>query len=209
MDKDKLFYDIDQHILEDEKPSDYLNELLKNNMLCEYPFTMLSDLKNVEQNIKYHPEGNVWNHTMLVVDEAADRKFKSENKRVFMWASLLHDIGKTPTTKLRKGKLTSYNHEMVGKKMAVEFLNMFNQKPDFVDDVAALIRWHMEPLFTAKDLPFSNIKGMLWEVSLDEIALLSLCDRFGRGDMSKEKMEDEERGIEMFIKKCRDFNLLI
>jgi len=207
MDKKELFNEIESHLLEDEKPSEYLNVLLEKGELSEHPYTMLSDLTGVEQNTKYHPEGSVWNHTMLVVNEAARRRDNSENKRAFMWAALLHDIGKAPTTKVRKGKLTSYNHESIGKKMAVEFLKEFELDDDFIARVSALIRWHMEPLFAAKDLPFLNLKGMLSEVSLDEIALLSLCDRFGRGDMSKEKMEDEEKGIEMFIEKSKGIKI--
>lgn len=203
MSNTQLFHDIERHIMEDEKPSVYLNELLNKGMLDEYPFAMLKDLTHVEQNLKWHPEGNVWNHTMLVVDQAAKRRDKSENPRAFMWAALLHDIGKAPTTRERKGKLTAYNHERVGKKMAIEFLKEFTEDKEFIERVAALIRWHMEALFALKNLPMSNIKGMLQEVSLEEIALLCICDRFGRGEMSQEKMEDEEKGIEMFVEKCK------
>lgn len=203
MDKKALFNDIEKHLLDDERPSVYLNNLLTKGELNEYPFMMLSDLTDVDQNTKYHPEGSVWNHTMLVVDEAAKRRNMSDKPRVFMWAALLHDIGKAPTTRVRKGRIVAYEHERVGKKMAVEFLKELDQDDSFIDNVTSLIRWHMEPLFSAKELPFTNIKGMLQDVSIDEIALLSICDRFGRGDMSKQKMEDEEKGIRDFVDKCR------
>jgi putative nucleotidyltransferase with HDIG domain len=164
---------------------------------------MLSDLVDVEQNVKYHPEGSVWNHTMMVVDEAAQRRGKSEEPAVFMWGALLHDIGKKPATMVRKGKITSYNHERIGSRMAVELLKSLDREPGFVDRVRALVRWHMEPLFVNKGLPFLNIKNMLKEVSLDEIALLSACDRLGRGDMSEQKIEDEMKGIDFFLERCR------
>lgn len=203
VDSQSLFNDIDKHILEDERPSEYLNSLLHENKLREYPFNMLFDLTKAEQNKKYHPEGSVWNHTMMVLDEAANRKDKSESPRVFMWAALLHDIGKPSTTRVRKGKITSYNHEKVGKDMAVEFLKEFMDDEAFIKKVAALVRWHMEPLFLAKNSPSANTEQMLREVSLDELALLSICDRFGRGNMSDKKRRDEEKGIEMFVEKCR------
>lgn len=205
MDKKEMFFSIEKAIMDDEKPSDYLNSLLSEGKLEDYPFSMLSGLTGVEQNLKYHPEGSVWNHTMLVVDEASKRKVKSRNPRAFMWAALLHDIGKKPTTKVRKGRITSYNHESVGKKMAVEFLREFVQDEKFIEDVASFIRWHMEPLFIIKELPFSNIKGLVNDVPYEEVALLAVCDRFGRGDMSVEKMRDEEKGIEMFVEKCRQY----
>jgi hypothetical protein len=44
---------------------------------------------------------------------------------------------------------------------------------------------------------------MAEEVSIDEIALLSLCDRLGRGEMTSEKLRKEEEDVRIFIKKCR------
>lgn len=202
MDNILLFNTIEKHLLEDAKPSEFLEKLIEKDEFYEYPFKMLSDLKSVMQNEKFHPEGSVWNHTKLVVDEAAGMRDKSRNPRVFMWASLLHDIGKAPTTKVRNGRITSYNHEKIGSKMAQEFLGVFQLDDEFINNVAALVRWHMEPLFWTKNLPFSNMKGMLSQVSLNEIALLSLCDRFGRGDMSEDKRKDEKKGVEIFIDKC-------
>lgn len=198
-----IFLEINKHILEDNKPSEYLNEALINGRLNNYPFNMLSNLVKIEQNIKYHPEGSVWNHTMLVVDEMAKQKGESKNQDILMWAALLHDIGKVPTTKIRNGKITSYEHEKAGEVMAERFLKEFNLDINFIIKVKKLIRWHMEPLFIIKKLPFSNIKQMLKDVELNDIRLLALCDRLGRGDMFYEKREEEERGIELFIDECK------
>jgi putative nucleotidyltransferase with HDIG domain len=204
VDDNNLFLEIEMHLLKDLMPSKYLNGMLEMKQFEEYPFTMLSSLSNVGQSEKYHPEGSVWNHTMLVVDEAAQKRNVSENPRAFMWAALLHDIGKAPTTKVRKGRITAYGHEREGSHMASEFLKTYSDDYDFINDVVSLIRWHMEPLFLTKDLPFSNIDKMLQQVPLDEIALLSLCDRFGRGDMTDAKKADEQKGIDDFLKKCRE-----
>jgi tRNA nucleotidyltransferase (CCA-adding enzyme) len=198
-----VFNEIDEHLMIDNKPSAYLENAFKSNKLSQHPFTMLSDLVNIEQNIKYHPEGNVWNHVLMVVDEAASRRTQSNDSRVLMWSALLHDIGKGATTKLRNGRVTSYNHERVGKKMVREFLNHFTDDKVFIDKVSKMVRWHMEALFIAKGLPFANIDEMLKDVPLEEIALLNLSDRLGRGEMSKEKAEDEEKGIKTFLEKCR------
>ena len=64
---------------------------------------MLSSLVKIQQSPSHHPEGNVWNHTMLVIDKAAERKYKSKDPRIH-WAALFHDIGKTPATKIRREK---------------------------------------------------------------------------------------------------------
>jgi tRNA nucleotidyltransferase (CCA-adding enzyme) len=61
----------------------------------------------------------------------------------------------------------------------------------------------MQILFVLKDMPFADIDKMAEEVSIDEIALLSLCDRLGRGEMTSEKLRKEEEDVRIFIKKCR------
>ncbi len=77
IDKRILYEEIYRHLMEDEKPSDYLNNLVKEDYFnSNYPFKLIAELKNVPQNLKYHPEGNVWNHTMMVVDNAAKKNSK-------------------------------------------------------------------------------------------------------------------------------------
>lgn len=200
--KEILLYEINNHLLMDEKPSEYFNSILDVPIFKEHPFCMLYNLKKAEQSPVHHPEGNAWNHTMLVVDYASKQKNKSKNEKVFMWAALLHDIGKPPTTKVRKGKITSYDHEKVGAVMAREFLEEFTTDDIFINNVCSLIRWHMQILHVVKNLPFGNIKDMKEETDVNEVALLGYCDRLGRKNPDVEK---EQNNIEVFLKKCMDF----
>ena len=194
------FLEIEKHLLNDEKPSIYLNEQVENGDFDEYPLSMIKDLLTVEQNPIYHPEGNVFIHAMMVVDEGAIVRERSKDKKAFMWALLLHDLGKKPTTKLRKGKLASYNHDTVGAKMAREFLEYFNQDEVFINKVISLVRWHMQILFVTKNSRFQNIKQMLEDVDVDEMILVSRCDRLGRGNLNKLKREETLKEVENFKK---------
>jgi putative nucleotidyltransferase with HDIG domain len=208
----EIFKEFNLHLMEDKMPSLYFNFSIKNEIYdYVYPLTMLRDLISTPQSPKYHSEGSVWNHTMLVIDEAAKRKNLSNDVKVFMWAALLHDLGKAPATKLKNGRITSYDHDIKGEKLCIEFLSEFNCEKQFVKDVSLLVRWHMQTLFTSKKLPFGNLKQMMREVDYREIALLSLCDRLGRGDMTSEKIREEEHKIEEFINKCElcDNNLYV
>ncbi|MHB9943892.1 phosphohydrolase [Clostridium botulinum] len=201
----KVFKDIDEHILKDEKPSNYINKLYEEGKLEEYPFDMLTILRKIDQSPKYHPEGSVWNHIMMVLDNGAKERDKSENERIFMWACLLHDIGKGTTTKIRKGRITSYNHDKEGERLSIKFLKCFTGDEEFIEEVSKLVRWHMQPLFVNKNLPFKDIESMVKEVSIKEIALISLCDRLGRGGMSEGKKEEEIKAIDLFIEKCSNY----
>ncbi|MCJ8171595.1 HD domain-containing protein [Clostridium botulinum] len=201
----KVFKDIDEHILKDEKPSNYINKLYEEGKLEEYPFDMITILRKIDQSPKYHPEGSVWNHIMMVLDNGAKERDKSENERIFMWACLLHDIGKGTTTKIRKGRITSYNHDKEGERLSIKFLKCFIGDEEFIKEVSKLVRWHMQPLFVNKNLPFKDIESMVKEVSIKEIALISLCDRLGRGGMSEGKKEEEIKAIDLFIEKCSNY----
>lgn len=198
------FNEITQHLTEDERPSLFLNEISKEAKFREHPFDMLYKLKDTPQSPVHHPEGSVWKHTMLVVDECAKRRKESVDKAVFMWAALLHDIGKGPATKTRKGRITSYDHDKIGMELAEKFLMQLTDDVEFIKRVATMVRWHMQPLFVVKELPFANLKNMLEEIEIDEIALFSLCDRLGRGNMSPQKASEEKRSIEIFVNRCRE-----
>jgi len=194
-----LYLDINKHLLTDENPSQYLNDVCNDPIFSEYPFSLLYSLKQTKQSPKHHPEGSVWNHTMLVVDEAAKVKQKSKDAKVFMWAAFLHDIGKPGTTKNRGGRITSYDHDMLGAELAKDFLQKFTHDNNFIKAVAELIRWHMQILFVVKGLPFADIKTMKQQIDINEVALLGLCDRLGRLNGDR---EEEEQNIRTFIQKC-------
>lgn len=194
-----LLYEINNHILLDKQPSTFLNSIVNTKIFKEYPFYMLYKLKETEQSPIHHPEGNAWNHTMLVVDEAAKHKNKSRDERAFMWAALLHDIGKAETTKNKKGKITAYNHESVGADLCVKFLQEFTTDDKFIQKVKGLVRWHMQILHVVKDMPFADIKSMKEETDIKEVALLGFCDRMGRTNVDILK---EKNNIKIFLDKC-------
>ena len=119
-----------------------------------------------------------------------------------MWAALLHDLGKASSTRMRKGRITSYDHDKLGEKLAEKFLKEFTTDEEFIRRVGKLVRWHMQILFVVKGLPFADIKKMSAEVSIQEVALLGLCDRLGRGNMTRDKKLDVEKSIARFLEEC-------
>lgn len=196
----RLYQEIELHMLQDPQPSGYLNRIYGDPLFQQYPFTMLHRLKETKQSPKYHPEGNVWNHTLLVVDEAAKVKTSSKNPTVFLWAALLHDIGKATTTRYKNGKITSYNHDKEGAVLAREFLSLFSDDKIFIDQVCGLVRYHMQILFVEKGLRFADIAGMKRSTDVEEIALLGLCDRLGR--LHRDPQE-EKANILKFLQACQ------
>lgn len=206
MDKQRLFSEFDTHLLNDDQPSLYFRKLAEAGLLSvAYPFTMLDTLRKVEQPPEFHPEGSVWEHTLLVVDLAAARKKLSNNPRVFMWAALLHDLGKAVTTNIRRGKITAYDHDKQGATLTAEFLKEFTTDEEFIKQVTRMVRWHMQVLYVTKKMPFADIEKMLGEVPLEEIALFCECDRLGRGNMNEKMLQAELANVDSFIQQCRPY----
>ncbi|HZK54330.1 MAG TPA: HDIG domain-containing protein [Desulfosporosinus sp.] len=202
----QTFMDIQAHLMGEKHPSTYMTELSKTRLFTEkYPYTLLGALMEVPQSPIHHPEGSVWNHTMLVLDHAAERKHLSQNPKAFMWSALLHDLGKADTTQLRKGKITAYDHDKLGERLSTDFLKQFTNENELIDQVSKMVRWHMQILFVTKGLHFADIGRMAAEVSIDEIALLGLCDRLGRGRMTADKRKEVESSIKLFLEKCNKY----
>ncbi|NCC16595.1 MAG: HDIG domain-containing protein [Clostridia bacterium] len=195
----QLYTELTKHLCSDLQPSEYLNRLLSEGSFDEHPFSMLKILDTIPQSPIYHPEGCVWNHVCLVVDQAAQLRRQSCTPVHFMWAALLHDIGKSKTTRTRKGRITAYDHDTVGMQMAVEFLSPLTEDEEQIRQVSKLVKYHMHPLYVLKGLPFADISGMKSETDVREIALLGFCDRMGR---IGSQAEDEKMNIEEFMLKC-------
>ena len=74
-------------------------------------FPELEQLIGVEQDPVYHPEGDVWVHTMEVVDRAAAFRDRVADPYAFMLLALTHDMGKAVTTEFIKGRIHAYEHD--------------------------------------------------------------------------------------------------
>ena len=199
MNRKELFNELNEILLKSNKPSDDFKRLILEGKFNKYPLNKISMLQNIDQNLKYHPEGNVLNHIFLVIDNASKYKELSKDQKVFMWSALLHDIGKLTTTKIRKGKITSYNHDIEGEAISLKILNELNDDIEFNKKVSKLVRYHMQPLFYDKNLPFFSPNQLFEETDYIEVALLSLCDRLGRGNMDKDKEAEEKIKIDKFV----------
>ncbi|MDF3003833.1 MAG: hypothetical protein K0S22_305 [Oscillospiraceae bacterium] len=185
----------------DNAPAAQIDNIARQAEFKQSAFSALILQMSTPQSPVHHPEGHVWNHTLLVVDRAAARKTFSAFPRAFMWAALLHDIGKPDTTKNRRGRITAYDHDRVGADLARAILQQVTDETNFLEAVVSLVRYHMQPLYVVKGLPFQDIDGMKSHTSVAEVALLSYCDRLGRGSVDRRA---EAQAIITFLKKCNE-----
>ncbi len=136
---DKLF-------LKGIKPSKGLDFLLKCDWIRYYP--ELKRLVNCPQTPQWHPEGDVWNHTLLTVDAAAELKPQDQDDaRVLMVAALCHDLGKPATTTFdaQRNAYTSIRHEVESEKPTRSLIKSIWTLKDLPEQVVPLVLYHMRP----------------------------------------------------------------
>src|SRR5699024_8315691 len=108
-------------LLKSERPSVFI-DYLKDLGVLEERHREIYELIGCEQNKGFHPEGDVYTHTMMVLDEASKLKESVENPYWFMLAALFHDIGKPRSVEEIDGKITTHEHDVIGSEMVKDIL---------------------------------------------------------------------------------------
>lgn len=163
------------------KPSAFFEVYRGMNNLDIY-FPELRALIGVPQNAEWHQEGDVWNHTMLVIDEAAFVRDLVSDPTKFMLAALCHDFGKAMVTETIDGKTHAYSHEDAGVPIARQFLERLGADDDTIIYVTKMVRLHMKPHRAFENKSHIKKTNQMFFESPDpyDLILLALCDSAGR-----------------------------
>jgi poly(A) polymerase len=113
-------------------------ELLDTTGLLPEVLPEIAAMKGVEQPPEYHPEGDVFVHTLLLLD-----KLPRGASKTLAWGSLLHDVGKPPTFRAAPDRIRFDGHVEVGVKMAAEICRRLRFSNDETDQILALVDNHM------------------------------------------------------------------
>ena len=132
-------------LLFSKRPSlalDWLNKLGRLKEILPEVFATIG----VKQNIDYHKEGDAFEHTKLVLDAAANTECDSqEQKLIFMYAAICHDLGKPATSKFEDGKWRCRGHARAGIEPTKALLGRITKNRDLVDAVCKIVLHHMTP----------------------------------------------------------------
>ncbi len=128
-----------------ERPSRGFEFLVQVERLAVLP--PIEVLRGVPQDPVWHPEGDVFVHTMKVIDSAARiaRGLSDEDGEILLWAALCHDLGKPETTTNEGGRIRSLRHEQAGARITREWLELLRLPRRRVRAVEALVRHHLAP----------------------------------------------------------------
>jgi len=205
-------------LLKSSRPSTGLSMMRELGIVAHY-YPELVALIGTPQEKAWHPEGDVWIHTLMVVDECArigaqllpltkgevGREFRGT--LVAMLGSLCHDLGKPLVTKMIDGKTRALGHEEAGVAPTKSFLKRFTFGDDVTHDVIAIVPNHLKPTTLYRSFQkgelnekqYANAVRRLLKrlggVPLDVFLAVTEADTRGRGSASD--VEEYEAGAFM------------
>ena len=178
---ERIFWEWEKMILRGVKPSRGL-EFLKDSGWIAY-FPELQDLPGVPQDPRWHPEGDVWVHTLHCMDSfAEDRLGIDYEDLVVGFAVLCHDLGKPATTVVGPNKIQSIGHEDEGISLTQNFLGRMTNQEALVRDVTILVAKHMMPnVFYRDQSSDAAIRRLAARVGrIDRLVRVAKADVLGR-----------------------------
>ncbi len=202
--KERVWEEFKKLLLKAKKPSIGLEYMRKLGILKYFP--ELKRLIGVEQEPSYHPEGDVWTHTLMVVDEAAKLRVGEElEDLILMLSSLCHDFGKPATTKVINGKIRAINHDKEGVEPTIEFLNRLTNQKELIQEVTKLVEYHLRPMHLYKGgAKVAAIRRLATKVNIERLERLARADYFGRGGVENKKF----KAGDWLLKKAKEQNCL-
>ena len=178
---ERLWKEWETLLLHGSTPSMGLQFLSDCGWLRFYP--ELAALRGCEQDPIWHPEGDVWIHTLHCLDWfAGERNGEHDDDVIVGLAVLCHDFGKPATTTTDFGRITSRGHEPEGEAPTRRFLERLTNQNDLINEVLPLVRYHLRPrvLYEA-DASDSAVRRLARQVKrIDRLVRVARADHAGR-----------------------------
>ena len=143
-------------------------ELLDTTGLLPEVLPEVAAMKGVEQPPEYHPEGDVFVHTLLLLEKLqAGGSVSASVSKTLAWGALLHDVGKPPTFRVAPDRIRFDGHVEVGVKMAAEICRRLRFSNHETDQILALVDNHMR-FADVQRMKQSTLKKFLRLPAFDE-----------------------------------------
>jgi tRNA nucleotidyltransferase (CCA-adding enzyme) len=213
---ERIWGEMEKLLMRARQPSIGLNWLRQLGAVHQL-FPELAALIDVPQEPEWHPEGDVWIHTLLTADRARELIDDLDYPRqvTVMLAALCHDLGKPATTAFVDGRIRSREHEEGGAEPAIRFLDRLNVHTldgyDVRAQVIALVRDHLKPgeLYKKRnEVSDGAFRRLARKCELDLLYRVAKADSLGRNAVwvPRENWYNAE-AQEWFIERARDLDV--
>jgi len=192
--------------LKSAQPSFAINWLNKIDKLKDVLPELYATI-GIKQEPEWHPEGDVYEHSLQAFDAAARLQYENDDEKVLlMYAALCHDLGKVTTTEKKDGKIISYGHELESEKLCKNMLKRITKNKDLISKACKLVRHHMSPgLLIKQNSSPSAYKRLALklapDVNLNLLSKLFYVDRAGRNAQKGKPLSGPIEEVEQFNKK--------
>jgi tRNA nucleotidyltransferase (CCA-adding enzyme) len=184
---ERVWGEIEKLLIQAERPSIGLALALDLGVI-ERLFPELQALVGCDQEPEWHPEGDVWTHTLMVVDQARALNADLDRPRFItvMLGALSHDLGKPSTTRLIDGRIRSLDHEEAGIAPTAQLLDRLNVHAidgfPVRDQVLGLVAQHLKPGMFAKagNVGDGAFRRLAEKVDMELLARVARADCLGR-----------------------------
>ncbi|MEO5927882.1 MAG: hypothetical protein ABIO72_04130 [Patescibacteria group bacterium] len=174
--KERITDELKKLLLKAERPSIGF-ALMRELGIIERSYPELTALIGTEQEHDWHPEGDVWIHSLMVVDAAAqlihhgDEAFSENEKLSIMLGALCHDLGKPATTEHVEGRVRSRGHEAAGVAPTTLLLShwTFGHEVGYAAEIAAAE--HLKPGMLCNDLEKGRITKEQYENAVRRLVM--------------------------------------
>lgn len=176
--KERVEDELRKALLKAEKPSVFFETLLEMEQLDVW-FPEIRQLIGIEQDPIYHPEGDVWVHTMEVIDRAAAFRDKVSEPYSFMLLALTHEFGKILTTAEKNGRIHAYKHETEGLPLVESFVKRITGEKDVINYVSNMVPLHMKPNVAAYSKPSLKSTNRMFDeaVAPEDLIWFAMADK--------------------------------
>jgi len=205
--KERVYTEWKKLLLKAPKPSLGF-ELMRELGILERYFPELYALIGVPQSPKWHPEGDVWVHTMMTVEEMALLRTENEKYNLkMMFAILCHDLGKaTHTTVEVDGRIRAIGHEEAGLEPTKSLLYKLTDEHDFIESLLPLVEHHLKPSqFYAANSGSKAIRKLATKVNIEELVVVAKADFLGR--TTEEALTRDYKAGEWLLKKAAELQV--
>jgi tRNA nucleotidyltransferase (CCA-adding enzyme) len=185
---ERIWGEIEKLLLRASRPSIGFALALELGVVDQL-FPEMKALVGCEQEPEWHPEGDVWIHTLQVIDQARQRihDLDHADQLIVMLGAVTHDFGKPATTALIDGRIRSMNHEEEGVAPAAMFLDRLNvhsiDGKDVRGQVLGLVAHHLKPGMLYKvreELTDGAFRRLSQKANLELLARVAKSDCLGR-----------------------------
>ena len=167
-------------------------ELLEGTGLLREILPEISRMRGVEQPPQFHPEGDVWTHTLMLLEQ-----LPAGCPATLAWGALLHDVGKPPTFRVAPDRIRFDNHVDVGVRMAEEICRRLRMSNSDTEQILALVANHMRFADVEKMRPstlkrFFRLNRFDEHLALHRIDVLASHGHLGLYEFAKQHYETAE-----------------